>query len=134
MVLAVVVVRGPGVEVALGRRVEAEQRRAIGRLACSLRTSAHARTQLGPDPGVDQPASRRVEQVGLVEHDQVGARELVLEQLGERALVVERAVGRALRPRAPPGRSAKRPSRTAGGIDHRDHPVDRDPGRGSPAS
>ena len=52
-----------------------------------------------------------VEQVGLVEDDQVGAAELVLEQLLERAVVIERRDRRrAGRPRAR-GSAANRPAR-----------------------
>ena len=78
---------------------------------------AAARTSLTPGrssrahPALDRRPVVRSQQVGLVQHDQVGGGELVLEQLLERAVVVERGIGRRAAPRQPPGRSANGPSR-----------------------
>ena len=69
----------------------------------------------------------RVDEIGLVEHDEVGAQELVLVDFLERIVVVERRVGHALRgdARGIVGEAALGDGRR---VDDRDHAVDREPG------
>ena len=57
------------------------------------RSSALTRSSTSRPVGVRQ-------QIGLVDHHQIGGGKLLLEQLGERALVVERGVGQRAGPRA----------------------------------
>ena len=66
-------------------------------------------------------------QIGLVEQDQIGAEQLILVDLLQRIVVVERRVLRALGCELflVVGEAA---FRHGGGIHHRDHPVDRQPG------
>ena len=54
----------------------------------------------------------RVEQVALVEHDQIGAGDLILEHFLDRIVVIERGIGRALA-RQRRSRAATRPSASA---------------------
>ena len=67
----------------------------------------------------------RVEQIALVEHDEIGASDLVLEHLFDRIVMVERGVGRALaRQRLEVGGDSAVGQRRA--VDHRHHAVDGD--------
>ena len=54
-----------------------------------------------------------VEQIGLVEHDQIGAGQLILEQLLDRAFVIERCRPRRGGHATASWSSAKRPAATA---------------------
>ena len=71
------------------------------------------------------PARLRLgEQVGLVQHDEVGAEQLVLVDLLQRVVVIDRGVGGALRQQLL-GIVGEAPVRDRSGIDHRHHAVDR---------
>ena len=126
VVAAVVVVRGPRIEIALCRRSEADQH--LGRQRGMARAHhADAGAQLLAHPRLDLRPVAIGQKVRLVDHHQVGRRQLLLEQLLERGLVVERLIGQALRrQRVRIGREQAIAHRR--GIDHRDHAVDRDPG------
>ena len=93
--LLAIVMGWPGVEVVLGRRLDAEQ---DSRVDASLPgehdpdRARHGALDLRPHPG-DLLLGQ---EIGLVEHDQVGAQELVLVDLLERVVVVDRAVVRPL--------------------------------------
>ncbi len=71
-----------------------------------------------------------VDEIDLVEHDEIGAHELILIDLLERIVVVERRIGRALL-----GDTRRIVGETAlgdrGGVHHCDDPVDREPVRRS---
>ena len=68
-----------------------------------------------------------VDEIGLVEHDEIGAHKLVLVDLLERIVVIERRIGRALLgdARGIVGEAALGDGR---GVDHRDDAVDRELG------
>ena len=68
-----------------------------------------------------------VDEVRLVQHHQVRAGELLLQELLERALVVERVVGLALRLHRG-GVRREEPRRVGGRVEHRHHAVHRHPG------
>ena len=125
VVLAVVVMRGAGGEIALGRRPEADQH--VRRQRCGGAHQGDARAQLEAHPLLDRRPVALGQKIGLVQHHQIGGAELLLEQLLERAVVIERGIGRALR------RDRRRRAREHAvahrrGVDHRDHAVHRHPG------
>ena len=101
-------------EIVLGRGGEARAPPPARPCPARASTSLHARAAAAPAISRRSRASRPArDQVGLVEHDEVGAGELVVEHLLERIVVVDRRVGGALRARRASGSSAKRPAATA---------------------
>ena len=80
-----------GFEIALGADAEAEQH---GARHIAVLRGDHRRLagDARGDFGLDAFEAGGVDQVGLVEHDQVGAGQLILEQFLDRAFVIERFV------------------------------------------
>ena len=98
LALLLVVVRPAAVDRALHRAVDAEHDARIER-AAHRRHHLRLRPQPLVELGADLPEQARVELVDLVEHDHVGAGQLVLEQLLQRLLMgTTDRVGGALRP------------------------------------
>jgi len=95
VILAVAVMRGTGVEVVLGGGAQPEQHQRIDRAVLGL-DHLHGAGQVPLDLGAHPCPGLGIEQVGLVEHDEVRAEELVLEHLLQRVVVVDRRVGGAL--------------------------------------
>ncbi len=126
VVAAVVVVGGARIQIVLGGSAQAQQDR--GRHGGGIRPHhAHAWPQLLAHPRLDLGPIFLRQQIRLVDHHQVGGGELLLEQLLQRGLVVEGLIRGALgRQRVRVGREQAVAHR--GAIDHRHHPVDRDPG------
>ena len=114
-------VGGAGVEVVLRRGLEPEEHGRVHR-AFAGDDPLDGRPQHRPDLGADPAHLGLVHEIGLVQHDEVRAGELLLQQFLERALVVEGVVGLALG--LDRGRVCREePRRVRGGIDDRDHPV-----------
>ncbi len=122
VVLGLRVMAGAAVlDVVLGADAETEQRRRID-LAVRHGDDLHRPRQEARDGGERRLHAGSVEQVALVEHDEVGAGELVLEHLLDRIVVIERRVGGALaRQRLDVGGDA--PIRERRAVDHRDDAV-----------
>ena len=97
-----------------------------GEHALFRRDDLHRRTDAGRHFGAHTGQRLAVDEIGLVEHNEIGADELVLEQFLDRAFMIERLVGGALcgKRRLVAGDA---PFRDGGRIDHRDDRVDRDP-------
>ena len=125
VVLGLLVVAGAAVlDVVLGADAETEQRRRID-LAVRHGDDLHRARQDARDRGERLIDAGGVEQVALVEHDEIGAGDLVLEHLLDGIVVIERGVGGALaRQRLEVGGDAAVGERRA--VDHRDDAVDRD--------
>ena len=114
-------VGGAGVEVVLRRGLDPEEHGRVHR-AFAGDDPLDGRPQHRPDLGADPAHLGLVHEIGLVQHNEVRAGELLLQQLLERALVVEGVVGLALGlDRC--GVRREEPRRVRGGIDDRDHPV-----------
>ena len=91
----VVVMGGPRGEVAFSGRLEAEQDVGVDARAFGLDDFDGARHRR-PDLVRHARALGRAQQVGLVEHDEVGAQKLVLVDLLQRIVVIERGIVRLL--------------------------------------
>ena len=89
----------------------------------ATRMRARRRPAVLGDRRLDAREPRLVDEVGLGDHDQVGAAELVLEQLLDRVVVLERKILRPLLGELclVGGDAAFRHRRR---VDHRDHAVD----------
>ena len=113
-------------QIVLGRGAQAQQDRGIDASFMCFDDPDRARHRRG-DLGADTVAGFRCHQVGLVQDDQVGAQQLVLEHFLQRVVVIDGAVGRALRRQ--PGRViGEAPVRDGRAIDHRDDAIDGQPG------
>ena len=90
-----VVMRGAGSEIVLGGGAEPEQNVGI-HPALLRRDHLHGARHDGQDLALQPLAGIGADQVGLVEHDQVGGHELVFVDLGERIVVFDGRVLGAL--------------------------------------
>ena len=119
-------VGGARIEVVLRRGLEPEKHGRVHR-PLARDDSLDGRAEHRPDLVADPAHLLPVDEVGLVQHDEIRAPELLLEELLERTLVVEGVVGLALRLDRG-GVGGEEPRRVRGGIDDRDDSVHRHPG------
>ena len=117
-----VMARGPRGKIVFGRRVEAEQDRGVDLALAGGHDFDRARDARRDVPG-DAALFVQIDEIGLVEDDEIGAQQLILEHLVERIIVGDRRIGGAL---------ARQSSRIVGeapvrhrlAIDNRDHAID----------
>ncbi len=96
VVIELIVVMGLAVlDVVLGADAESEQRGGID-LALRHHDDLDRAGQRAGDCGDRLRHALGIEQVALVEHDEIGAGDLILEHLFDRIVVIERRVGPAL--------------------------------------
>ncbi len=126
VVLQLGIVAGAAVrDVVLGADAEAEQRRRVD-LAVGHGDDLHRARQGARDRRGGALEAGGVEKVALVEDDEIGAGELILEHFLDGIVVIERGIGGALaRQRRKVGGDATLGKRRA--VDHRDDAVDGDP-------
>ena len=115
-----------GVQIVFRRRPEPEEDGRVHR-ALARDDLLHGGAQHRPDLAADPVHLRGIDQIGLVEHDEVRAGELLFQQLFERALVIERIVGLALCLHRG-GVRREPPRRVRRGVHDRHDPVHRHPG------